>query len=77
MEDIEAVREQILQGELFEMVTKVYKKYNALLLVDQQDEGIDWFNDINSNRWSMVGKEIMKKNGILSQSQKGQLHLEV
>ena len=48
------------------MVTKVYKKYNALLLVDQQDEGIDWFNDINLNRWSMVGKEIMKKNGILS-----------
>ena len=77
MEDIEAVTEQILQGELFEIVTKVYKKYNALLLVDQQDEDIDWFNDINLNRWSMVGKEIMKKNGILSQSQKGQLHLEV
>ena len=31
------------------MVKKVHKKYNVLLLVDQQDQDEDWLNDIDAN----------------------------
>lgn len=43
------VKVKVLQGYLFKMVTKFYKQYNILLLVDQQDQDNDWFNDIDAN----------------------------
>ena len=49
MRDTETIKEQMLQGDLFKMVTKVYKKYNVLLMVDQQNQDENWFNDIDVN----------------------------
>ena len=35
--------------DLFKMVTKVHKEYNALLPVEQQDKDEDWFGEIDAS----------------------------
>ena len=49
MRDTEAVKEHMVQGDLFEMVTKVQKQWNFQQLVDQQNQNEYWFNDNDAN----------------------------
>ena len=46
--NVEVVSEQMLQvDDLFKMMTEVHKEYNALLSVEQQGKGEDWFDVID------------------------------
>ena len=49
MRDTEAVKEHMVQSDLFEMVTKVQKQCNFQQLVDQQNQNEYWFNDNDTN----------------------------
>lgn len=66
MKYTEAVKEQMLQGNLFEKVTKFYKHYNVLLSVDEQDQDEDWFNDIYVN----IAKFKLKIHGWLRDNER-------
>ena len=47
---LEVVRKQMLQvDDLFKIVTEVYKEYNALLPVEQQDKDEDCFDEIDDS----------------------------
>ena len=48
--NVETVREQMLQIDMFKQVMDVHKEYNSLLPLEAQEGDKKWFDDIDADR---------------------------